>query len=75
MLGKPVLFSAPEDNGYIKNRSYTAQSPGLQEVFLAYAVCILLLCFGCSFPQVSPLKTFFLPAVAYVWMYPLCGEF
>ena len=57
------MFPAPENNGYIKERSCTAQGLGREEVFLAYAVCTLLLCFGCSFPQVRLLQSFFLSAV------------
>ena len=60
------MFPAPESPGFMKKRSYTVQGLGHQEVFLAYAVRTLLLCFGCSFPQVSLLK-FSLPAVWNVW--------
>ena len=36
----------------------TVQGLMLQEMFLICVVCILLLCFGCSFPQVSDLPSF-----------------
>ena len=38
----------------------------LQEVFLVYVVCTLVLC-GCSFPQVSPQQRFSLPTLGSVW--------
>ena len=41
------MFSAAETNGFMKKRSYTVQGLALQEVSLVYAVCTLLLCFGC----------------------------
>ena len=75
MLGKPVIFLAPESNGYFKKRSYTDQGPALQEVFLVYAVCTLLLCFGRFSSRVSPLQSFTLPAVGSVWTFPVRGEF
>ena len=59
------MFPPLESNGY-KKRSYTVQSLVLQELSLVYAVCTLLLCFGCSFPQVSPLQSFSLPAMGNV---------
>ena len=41
-----------------------------------YAVCTLLLCFGCSFPQVSPPQSFSLPEVGSVLgPWPKCGKF
>ena len=49
-------------------RSYSVQGLALQGVFQVYAVCILLLCFDSSVPQVSPLQSFSLPAVGSVWM-------
>ena len=66
--GKPVMFLAPENNDFVKKRSYTVQGLILQEVFLVYVVCILLLCFVCSFPQVSLLKSFSLPTVRSIWI-------
>lgn len=60
MLEKPVMFPAPESNGFIKKISYTAQSLVLQEVFLVYAVCTLLLCFGCFFPSGQSFAEFLL---------------
>ena len=60
------MFPVPDSNGYIKKRSYTVQGLVLQDVFLVYAACTLLL-FWLSFPQVSPLQTFFLPAVGSIW--------
>ena len=56
MLEKPVKFLPPESNGFMKKRPYTVQGLVLQEVSLVYSVYTLLLCFGCSFPQVSPLQ-------------------
>ena len=61
------MFHVPESNGFIKKRSYSAQDLELQEVFLGFAVCTLMLCFDCSYPQVSPLQSFSLPAVGSVW--------
>lgn len=57
------MFSALKNNGFMEKRSYTVQGLVLQEGSLVYVVCTLLLCFGCSFPQVSPLQSFSLPAV------------
>ena len=54
VLGKTVMSPGSESNGFIK-RSLTVLGLVLQEMSLAYAVCTLLLYFGCSFPQVSPL--------------------
>ena len=59
---KLVMFPAPKSNGFMKKRPYAVQGLPLQEVSLVYAACTLLLCFGCSFPQVSPLQSFSLPA-------------
>ena len=56
------MCPAPKSHGYIK-KSYTVLGLVLPEVLLVYAVCTLLLCFGCSFPQISPLQSFSLPAV------------
>ena len=64
---KLVMFPAPKSNGFMKKRPYAVQGLPLQEVSLVYAACTLLLCFGCSFPQVSPLQSFSLPAVGSVW--------
>ena len=61
------MFPSPESNSYIKKRSYTVQGLALQKVFLVYAVCILLLHFGCSFLLISPLQSFSLPTMRSVW--------
>ena len=61
VLGLP----APKSNGFMK-KSYTVHGLVLQEVFLVYAMCTLLL-YGCSIPQVSPLQNFSLFAVGTVW--------
>ena len=50
---------------HIKKGSYTVQSLALQEVFLVYAMCTLLLCFFCSSPQVSLLQSSSLLAVGH----------
>ena len=61
------MFPALESNGFIKKWSYSVQGLALQEVFLVYAACTLLLYFGFFFPQVSLLQSFSLPAVGSVW--------
>ena len=48
MLGKLVMFLAPECDGFMKKKSYTFQGLVLQEVCLVYPVYSLLLCFGYS---------------------------
>ena len=52
------MFPPPDRNGFMKQRSYTVQNLALQEVSLVYAMCALLLFFGCSFPQVNLLQSF-----------------
>ena len=42
VLGEPVMFLAPESNGFMK-RSYNDQGLVLQELSLVYAACNLLL--------------------------------
>ena len=74
MLGKPVMFHAPERNGFMKKRSYTVQGLVLLEVSLVYAVCTLLLCFGCSFLW-SVLCSFLLPTMGTVWTLARVCEF
>ena len=49
-LGKPFMFPAPESNDFVMKRLYIVQGMELQEQYLVYAVCILLLYFGCFFP-------------------------
>ena len=66
-VGKSVKFPVPERNGFVKKKSYTVLGLVLQEVSLVYAVCTLLLCYGCSICQVSPLHSFFLPEEGNVW--------
>ena len=68
VLRKPVMFPAPKANGYIEKRLCAEQGLTLQEVFLVNAVCILLLCFGCSFPRVISLQNSSLPTVRCVWI-------
>ena len=75
MLGKCVIFPAPESNGYIRKGFYTVGGLALQELSVVCAVCTLLLCFACSFPQVSPLQSFSLPAVGVFGPCLLCGKF
>lgn len=48
-------------------RSYNVQGLAFQEVFVVYSPFILLLCFGCSVPQVSHGQSFSLPAMGDVW--------
>ena len=67
VLEKPIMFPILENNGFIMKRPYTVGSLMLQEVSLGYAMCTLLLCFGCSFPA-SLLQSFSLPAVGRAWM-------
>ena len=67
VLGKSIMVPAPESNGFMKKRSDNVQELVLQEVSLIYAVCTLLLCYGCSLFQVSPLQYFSLSAVVSVW--------
>lgn len=67
MLVKSVTFPAFESNGNIKKRSRTVQGLVLQEVFLVYVVCTLLLYFGCFLPQVTSVESFSLPTVGSVW--------
>lgn len=62
------MCPVPESNGFIKERSYILQGLALQELLLMYAVCPLLLFFGCSFSQVSPLQNFSLPQMGSVWL-------
>ena len=56
-----------ESNAILRRDHKLSRALVHQEVFLVYAVYTLLLCFGCSFSQVSPLQSFFLPAVGSVW--------
>lgn len=60
------MFPASETNGYIKKTLYTVQGLALWEVSLVYAVCTMLLGFGLSFPQVSPMQ-FLFAALRSVW--------
>ena len=69
------MFPVPESNGYVNKRSYSVQVLPLQEVFFVYAVCTLLLISACSFPQISPLQVFSLPAVGVFGPCPLCDKF
>ena len=61
------MFPSPESDEFINKRSYTLQCLASQEVFVMYAVCIVLLCFGCFFPQVISLQGFCLPIVGSLW--------
>jgi len=61
------MFLALKSNGFMKKKSYTVQDLVLQELSLVCAMCTLLLCFGCFFPQVSPLQSISLPAVGSIW--------
>ena len=60
------MFPDPESNGFIKHWSHNVQGLVLKEVSLVYAAGSLLLCYGCSIPEVSPLQGF-LSAVGSVW--------
>ena len=66
-IRKVCCVSCSWEYGFIKKRSYTVQGLVLQEVSLLYAVYSLLLCFDCSFSQVSLLQNFSLPALGSVW--------
>lgn len=57
------MFPDPVSNGFMKKRSSIVQGLVLQEVPLVCAACSLLLCFICSFSQVSPLQRLSLPVV------------
>ena len=61
------MFSALQSNSFMKKRSYTVQGLALQEVSLVCAVCTLLPCYGCSFPQFNPLQSFSLLVVGSAW--------
>ena len=50
VLENPVVFPVPAFNGFMKKRSFNVQGLVLQEVSLVFAVCTLLLYFGCSLP-------------------------
>ena len=52
---------------YINKGLYTVKGLALRDVFMVYAVCTLLLWFGCSFLQLSPLQSSSLLAVGSVW--------
>ena len=62
------MFSAPESNVFMKKRSDNVQGLAFQEALLLCAVRTLLLCYGYSIPQVSPLQNFSLPAVRSIWI-------
>ena len=62
------MFPSSESNGFMKKMVYNAQGLAIQEVFFVHAVCTMLLCFGCSFPQINPLQIFSLPALGSVWI-------
>ena len=62
------MFPTPESNGFLKMRSsYDVWDLVLSEMFLVYATCTLLLCFGCSLPQISLMQSVSLPAMRSVW--------
>ena len=66
MLGKPVIFPAPKNNGFMKKSLYNFHGLTLQDVSLVYAVCTLLLSYICSIPPVSPLQSSSLPTLGIV---------
>ena len=63
------MFSAPESNVFMKKRSDNVQGLAFQEVLLLCAVRTLLLCYGYSIPQVSPLQNFSLPGMGSIWTF------
>ena len=70
---RPSARFSPPFFWYSYDMEYTVQGLVLQEVFLVYAVYILLLCFGCSFPQAGPLLSSSMLVVMSVWTFkPLC---
>ena len=60
------MFPSPEDNGYVKKRSYTVNSLVLQDFFGVCCVHFAVV-FWLLFPQISPLQNFSLPVVLNVW--------
>ena len=65
VLEKPIMFLAPESNGFIKKRSCSVQDLMPQGVSLVWAMCALLLCFECSVQQLASRLS--LPAMGSVW--------
>ena len=67
MLEKLVISLAPESNGLMKKRPYSAPGLELQGLSLVPAACTLLLCFGSSILQAHGLQRLSLLAVSNVW--------
>ena len=65
LSSESMLFPALESNGFMKKEVIYPSGP--QEIALVYAAYTLILCFGYSISQVSPLQSFYLPAVDVVW--------
>ena len=66
------MFPAPESNAIGEEVLY-CPGPGASGSVLVYDVCILMLGFGFSFPQISLLQSFSLPAVEW-WDFLQCGS-
>lgn len=56
MLEKPVKFTTPKSNSFMKKRSCGCQVLLLHRGSLLCSVCALLLCFGCFIFQTSHLQ-------------------
>ena len=66
VLEKPIMFPVPETNGLLRGR-IMSRSWCFRECFWCMPCAVWLLCFGCSFLQISSLHSFSLPAVGSIW--------